>query len=105
MRGAATYAFGPDDKGGLRSYALRDVDPAQVPAPSEFCANDLHPERNFAIPAPKATMATPHAANSDTMLEAQVAIDTDVELITKIGGQNAAAIVATDCCPTRRSGH
>jgi len=90
VRGDATYAFGPDGKGCLRSYAFGDVDPAQVPAPSEFCANDLHPERSFAVPAPSATMAAPHAANSDTMLEAQVAIDTDTELLTKLGSPNGA---------------
>src|SRR4030095_10348225 len=86
VRGDATYAFGPDGKGGLRSYALRDVDPAQVPAPSEFCANDLHPERSFNIPVTRASLGTPHAAASDTILEVQVAIDTDVELMAKVGG-------------------
>src|SRR5207244_13132417 len=91
VRGNATYAFGPDGTGGLRSYAMSDVDPAQVPAPSEFCGNDLHPERSFTIPVTRAATATPHAAASNTMLEAQVAIDTDVELTNKLGGQTATA--------------
>src|SRR6185503_19195826 len=92
MRGDATYPFGPDRHGMLRSYALRDVDAGAHPGPSDFCANDLHPERALTVPAPRAAMAAPLVtAHTSTVLEAQVAIDTDTELLAKFSNNQTAA--------------
>ena len=96
-RGDATYPFGRDRHGMLRSYALRDVDPAEHPGPSDFCANDLHPERMLTVPASSrtATAAPLVTAKTGTILEAQVAIDTDTELLAKFASQAAATSYLT----------
>jgi len=86
------YPFGPDGVGGHRSYALRDADPALYPPPGDFCANDLHPD---VVDSPAVSAAArvqaglepapfPRAATT-TLLQADVAIETDHELWTKFG--------------------
>jgi cysteine-rich repeat protein len=84
------YPFGPDGAGRHRSYALRDADPAVYPPPGDFCANDLHPAKldsplvserareEAGLVAP----AFPRAA-STTLLEVEVAVETDYELRSK----------------------
>ncbi|HXJ37309.1 MAG TPA: DUF4215 domain-containing protein [Candidatus Eisenbacteria bacterium] len=91
VRGDQTYPFGPDAAGHHRVYAMRDVDPAQHPAPRDFCANDLHPERpELSVPVLRNRAVVPLVpVHSTTLLEAQVAIDTDTELRSKFGSRNA----------------
>ena len=90
VQGDQTYAFGRDATGRYRTYALRDVG-ASTPAPSDFCANDLHPDRSLVAPRPSGlTRRMPQAAVTSTMLEAEVAIDTDTELVGKFATQEAA---------------
>ena len=81
------YPFGPDGTGRHRSYALRDVDPAAYPGPGDFCANDLHRATvDSPLVSPRARAEAglvPHEfvrAASTTLLEAEVAVETDYEL-------------------------
>src|SRR6266478_10115676 len=75
------FPFGPDGRGGHRSYALRDADPTRYPPPGDFCANDLAPEAVRIPPAARALAATPPVASTaGTLKQANVAIDTDQEL-------------------------
>src|SRR5690242_20736014 len=86
VRDDQTFPFGPRAGGGLRSYALADVDPNAHPGPSDFCANDLHPELPVGHPALRSpsVRAEPAPAKTTTdMLEVQVAVDTDTELLAK----------------------
>ena len=84
------YLFGPDGAGRHRSYALRDADPAVYPPPGDFCANDLHPSivdsplvsARARAEAGLVPPAFPRAA-STTLLEAEVAVETDYELRSK----------------------
>src|SRR6266581_1350117 len=85
------FPFGPDGRGGHRSYALRDADPTRYPPPGDFCANDLAPEAVRIPPAARALAATPPAAStSGTLKLADVAIDTDQELRAKFASDSAA---------------
>jgi cysteine-rich repeat protein len=91
VRGDATYPFGPDRQGALRSYALHDLQAGDMPLASDFCTNDLHPDRVRTIPLPAAMLGAPSApTHSTTMLEGQVAIDTDTELVGQFGSLGAA---------------
>ncbi|MGH7894582.1 MAG: DUF4215 domain-containing protein, partial [Candidatus Binatia bacterium] len=92
VRGDETYPFGRDATGQHRVYALRDVDAAKRAAPTEFCGNDLHPDRGgLSVPLPRdLPVIRLVPVHSTTMLEAQVAIDTDTELRGKFGSQGAA---------------
>jgi hypothetical protein len=83
------YPFGPDGAGGHRT-TLRDADPDLYPPPGDFCANDLHPDL---VDSPAVNAAArvqaglepapfPRAATT-TMLEAEVAVETDHELWAK----------------------
>jgi cysteine-rich repeat protein len=88
------YPFGPDGHGTHRSYALDDVDPQTYPAKGVFCANDLEREEVEApaleaealaqvMPPPLPTFG------SSTLLQADVAIETDYELWQKFGSNSA----------------
>ena len=85
------FPFGPDGRGGHRSYALRDVDPTRYPPPGDFCANDLVPEAVRIPPAARA-LAAPETARSTpgTLKQADVVIDTDQELRAKFASDTAA---------------
>jgi len=85
------FPFGPDGRGGHRSYALRDADPTRYPPPGDFCANDLAPEAVRIPPAARALAATPPVASTaGTLKQANVAIDTDQELRAKFPSDSAA---------------
>ncbi len=85
------FPFGPDGRGGHRSYALRDADPTRYPPPGDFCANDLAPEAVRIPPAARALAATPPVASTaGTLKQANVAIDTDQELRAKFASDSAA---------------
>src|SRR6185369_6890203 len=95
VRDGATYPFGRDGLGTHRVYALRDVDPATHPGPSEFCGNDLHPDAMLNVPVPR-SLPTPSAmVGPNTVLEVQVAVDTDTELRNKFADANAATSYLT----------
>ncbi len=98
MRDGRTFPFGAGSDGALRAYALDDVDPAKFPGPSDFCATDLHPELPVGHPAmhmPDAS-ATATPGHSPVMLEAQVAVDTDTELLHKFATLNDASSYLSD---------
>ena len=85
------FPFGPDGRGGHRSYALRDADPTRYPPPGDFCANDLAPEAVRIPPAARALAVTPPVASTaGTLKQANVAIDTDQELRAKFASDSAA---------------
>src|SRR5437870_324866 len=85
------FPFGPDGRGGHRSYALRDADPTRYPPPGDFCANDLAPEAVRIPPAARALAAAPPVASTaGTLKQANVAIDTDQELRAKFASDSAA---------------
>ena len=85
------FPFGPDGRGGHRSYALRDADPTRYPPPGDFCANDLAPEAVRIPPAARVLAATPPVASAaGTLKQANVAIDTDQELRAKFASDSAA---------------
>ena len=85
------FPFGPDGRGGHRSYALRDADPTRYPPPGDFCANDLAPEAVRIPPAARALAAPPPVASTaGTLKQADVAIDTDQELRAKFASDSAA---------------
>jgi cysteine-rich repeat protein len=97
VRDDRTFPFGPTADGGLRSYALRDVDPGKYPGPSDFCANDLHPELPIGKPPMRATTASvPAIAHTSDVLEAQVAVDTDTEFLGKFASPEAAIAYLAD---------
>lgn len=76
------FPFGPDRRGGHRSYALRDADPTKDPPPKDFCANDLTPEA-VAIPASELLASAGPALAADTsasLKQADIALETDQEL-------------------------
>jgi hypothetical protein len=86
------FPFGPDGRGGHRTYSLRSADTLVHPPPGDFCANDLHPE---AVAIPDAELARlaalpAVAAAPGTLRQADVAIDTDRELRTKFASDAAA---------------
>jgi hypothetical protein len=82
------FPFGPDARGGHRSYALRDADPTIHRPPGDFCANDLHPEA-VAVPA-AAALAPPIAGAPAGLRLADVAIETDQELRAHFASDAAA---------------
>src|SRR5690348_188038 len=85
------FPFGPDGRGGHRSYSLRDADPTRYPPPGDFCANDLVPA---AVSVPRMAHALadppPTASDSGTLKQADVAIENDQELRAKFGSDGAA---------------
>ncbi len=91
------YPFGPDGAGGHRSYALRDADPALYPPPGDFCGNDLHADK---VDSPlvsararaEAGLTPPQLplVASTTLLEAEVAVETDYELRSKFASDQQA---------------
>jgi cysteine-rich repeat protein len=94
------YPFGPDEGGLHRGYALRDVDTGVHPPPGSFCANDLAPEA-LQVPPPRAAGTRGHAADAatdggaevaagSTLLQADVAIETDQELLAKFDDEEDA---------------
>jgi cysteine-rich repeat protein len=93
VHGGMTYPFGRDATGRQRVYATRDIDPATHPGPSEFCGNDLHPERGgLSAVVPRGLTPAPLVtANTSTVLQIHVAVDTDTELRAKFGS-NAATL-------------
>src|SRR5947199_2929184 len=67
------FPFGPDGRGGHRSYALRDADPTRYPPPGDFCPNHRAPEALSIPPAARAPPAPPPAAStSGTLKQANV---------------------------------
>lgn len=104
----SVYAFGPDGTGRHRSYALRDADPQRWPPPGDFCGNDLHRDL-VASPTVNAMARTeeglapppvPRAATT-TLVQADVAVETDHELWAKFGSDAGtlaylASVVAAD---------
>ena len=78
VSGGDVFPFGPDSRGGHRSYSLRDADPTIHRPPGDFCANDLHPEA-VAVP-PAAELLPPVAAAPGALRLADIAIETDQEL-------------------------
>jgi cysteine-rich repeat protein len=96
VRDGETYPFGRDGMGTHRVYAMRDLGPASAPAPSEFCGNDLHPDRMLSIPVPRAMAPRPTGlVGPNTILEVEVAIETDNELRNKFASANATASYLT----------
>jgi cysteine-rich repeat protein len=97
IRDGMTYPFGRDAKGTHRVYAMRDVDPAKYPGPSEFCGNDLHPDAMLSVPVPRAHMGAPKhgTVGPNTILEVEVAIETDNELRAKFGSTSATTSYLT----------
>jgi cysteine-rich repeat protein len=90
------YPFGPDGKGMHRSYALDDADPKAYPARGVFCANDLDREEvetpALEAEALAAVMPPPLPTfSSSTMVQVDVAIETDYELRQKFAS-NAATL-------------
>jgi cysteine-rich repeat protein len=82
MTEGTAYLFGPDARGALRSYDLRDVDESVYPAREAFCDNDLHAalvQRPLAL-RPPPSPSLPRAAFTGQILQVDVAIETDVEL-------------------------
>jgi cysteine-rich repeat protein len=91
ITGGSVYPFGPDGAGGHRAYAMRDVDPTVYPPPRDFCGTDLYPE---AVHAPAvladAIGASPAIAPTSSIVEADVALDSDNEFRSKFGSDQAA---------------
>jgi hypothetical protein len=87
-----TYRFARQPSGTHVSYALRDVDAASYPAPGEFCGNDLHPDALQAASASAERVAPARipAPAGTTLLQADVAVETDHELWSKFGSDQAA---------------
>jgi hypothetical protein len=86
------YPFGPDGRGGHRSYALRNADPVVHRPPRDFCYNDLHPEA-VAIPAAEleALAVQPTVAPAAGSVKvADVAIETDGEFRAKFASDAKA---------------
>src|SRR5262249_22672358 len=90
-----TYPFGRDATGVHRVYALRDVDPATVPAPTELCANDLHPDGLLSVPVPRSTPRAQATVGPNTILEVEVAVETDNEFRSKFASSNSATSYLT----------
>ena len=85
------FPFGPDGRGGHRSYSLRDIDPTRYPPPGDFCANDLVPAALNIPPAARTLAAPPPTAGDPgTIKQADVAIETDQELRAKFASDSAA---------------
>lgn len=86
VSGGRVYPFGPDGGGGYRSYALDDADPDVYPAPAAFCTNGRHPTVESTPGASARRLAgaglgpAPVLRAAPTLLEAEVAIETDYEL-------------------------
>ena len=92
MTGGTAYLFGPDARGTLRSYDLRDVDETVHPGRGTFCDNDLHAalvQRPLALPTASAT-APARAAFTGQVLQVDVAIETDNELRNKFASSTEA---------------
>ena len=79
-RGGDVHLFGPADGLRHRVYALRNVDPATYPRPTDFCVNDLRPDAVPAVPRPA---PLPAVAAIGAARIAEIAIDTDNELRAK----------------------
>jgi cysteine-rich repeat protein len=92
MTGGTAYLFGPDARGTLRSYDLRDVDETIHPSRGAFCDNDLHAalvQRPLALQTAPAS-APPRAGFTGEVLEVDVAIETDTELRNKFASSTEA---------------
>jgi cysteine-rich repeat protein len=96
VRDDRTFPFGPGTDGTLRSYALADVDAARYPGPSDFCANDLHPELPIGQPTRRTPTAAMTTAQITDVLEAQVAVDSDTEFLAKFASPDAAVGYLSD---------
>jgi cysteine-rich repeat protein len=98
--GGTIYRFGRDGTGVHRAWALRDVDPSVHPGPGAFCANDQHVSTVTGHPGrvdttPGAAAAPPVAGFSPTLL-AQVAVETDQELLAKFADATEALAYLAD---------
>ncbi len=94
--GGDVFPFGPDANGRHRSYAISNVDPAVNPPPGDFCKNDLMHDKVDAPAARDQALArlgfappplTPRA--NGTLLQVDVAVDTDQELRAKFPSNQA----------------
>ncbi len=98
--GGTVYRFGRDKNGVHRSWALRDADPAAFPSPGDFCGNDEHHDLVNTHPGHTATTApdamTPPVDGFSPTLLAQVAVDTDQELLAKFADTTDALAYLTD---------
>jgi cysteine-rich repeat protein len=95
--GGTIYRFGRDRTGVHVSWALRDADPNVFPGPGAFCDNDAladlvsaHPGRTGTLDNAQAS-PPPTSGFSPTLL-AQVAIETDQELLAMFGGSTDDAL-------------
>ena len=95
------YRFGRDGAGNHVSWALRDADPTVFPGPGAFCGNDAnadlvsaHPGRTGSL-AGSAASPPPTSAFSPTLL-AQIAIETDQELLAKFADETEALAYIAD---------
>lgn len=101
--GGTLYRFGRDRGGVHRSYALRDVDASAFPPPQK-CANDEqeslvtgHGGHTASLGAE--ALPPPTESYSPTLL-AQVAIDTDEELLAKFSDTSDALAYLADLAAT-----
>ncbi|HWP64676.1 MAG TPA: M12 family metallo-peptidase [Candidatus Limnocylindria bacterium] len=85
VSGGTAFLFGPDARGTLRSYDLRDVDETVHPGPGTFCDGDLHAAlvREPLAARTAAAEAPPAAAFGGQLLRLDLAIETDTELRAK----------------------
>src|SRR2546422_9483378 len=84
------FPFGPDGRGGHRSYALPDADPTRYPPPRDFCANDLPPQAVRLPPAARALAAPPPVASAAaTPKQANLAIEPGPEPRATLGTESA----------------
>jgi cysteine-rich repeat protein len=97
--GGTTYRFGRDGGGVHRSWSMRDVDASVFPGPGDFCANDTesavvsgHGGRTGSLPQ---SAPPPTSAFSPTLM-AQVAVDTDQELLAKFADEDEALAYLAD---------
>jgi cysteine-rich repeat protein len=99
--GGTIYRFGRDETGVHRSWALRDADPSVFPGPGTYCAygayDDLlagHGGRTGTT-AGVASSPPPILGYSPTLL-AQIAIETDEELLALFGSTDDTLLYLAD---------
>jgi cysteine-rich repeat protein len=108
--GGTVYRFGRDRLGTHRVWDLRDADPAAHPRPAEFCGNsDPAAGARMVVPGtrilgPRDALAAASRAPAEGLagaayspvLSADVAIDTDQELLALLGSTTAATTYLAD---------
>jgi cysteine-rich repeat protein len=99
--GGTVYRFGRDRGGVHRSWALRDADPSLLPDPGAYCDNERHADLVRAhggrvAAAPLTAASPPPVAAFSPTLMAEVAIDTDQELLALFEDSNEALAYLVD---------